>query len=347
MDLVNISASIRVDDGTRMGSVIDVIRLVNPNLSSSNAGHTLTKLGIDTGIRYDQLRINGKGKLTPVADARTLVEIVWSLPGKAARDFRRSSAQTVCRVLGGDLSLVQEIEARHHTLQQSEGGKALQDFLVEDEQQPSPKRIKGDLPVELQIATLEQKRTYIDMYLQEKQQTMDERMQERQLQLQRQKEEYAIEKRQRQVAFVEAGYNVLAHIGVSDARDKIMCSDLVRRVLQENTDTEIYSSDTTLVLAKAVPADDVTVPTPECDPVLRGGEISMHTVASNLKVRIPRGKEGQVGKAMKGLYAAKYGVNAASRIPKFNVPFNGQVYPENTYWQRDVELMEHAVRSVV
>eukprot|EP00953_Heterococcus_sp_UTEX-ZZ885_P014398 8164-Heterococcus_DN1.PRE.3 len=39
------------------------------------------------------------------------VEIVWALPGKAACEFRRSSAQTVCRN-GGDLSLIAEIEAR-------------------------------------------------------------------------------------------------------------------------------------------------------------------------------------------------------------------------------------------
>eukprot|EP00953_Heterococcus_sp_UTEX-ZZ885_P014336 8139-Heterococcus_DN1.PRE.1 len=117
MDLTSITSSIRVDHDTKKGSVIDVIRLVNPNLTSSNAGNTLTKLSSDMGIQYTQLRINGKGKLTPVADARELVEVVWALPGKAARDFRRASAQTVCRVLGGDLRLVEEIELRHHTMQ--------------------------------------------------------------------------------------------------------------------------------------------------------------------------------------------------------------------------------------
>jgi hypothetical protein len=54
------------------------------------------------------------------------------LPGKAARAFRRESARTVCRVLGGDPSLVQEIERRHHTLQETEGGRSTQDFLVPD-----------------------------------------------------------------------------------------------------------------------------------------------------------------------------------------------------------------------
>ena len=71
MDLANITANIRVDADSRKGSVIDVVRLVNPNLTSSNAGNTLTMLSADLGIQYTQLWINGKGKPTPVADART------------------------------------------------------------------------------------------------------------------------------------------------------------------------------------------------------------------------------------------------------------------------------------
>jgi hypothetical protein len=44
MDLANITANIRVDADSRKGSVIDVVRLVNPNLTTSNAGNTLTYL---------------------------------------------------------------------------------------------------------------------------------------------------------------------------------------------------------------------------------------------------------------------------------------------------------------
>jgi hypothetical protein len=64
-----------------------------------------------------------------VADARTLIEIVWDLPGRAATEFRRKSATTVCRVLGGDVSLVEEIEARHAALQETTEGRATQHFL--------------------------------------------------------------------------------------------------------------------------------------------------------------------------------------------------------------------------
>ncbi|CAM9114161.1 unnamed protein product [Ectocarpus sp. 8 AP-2014] len=63
-----------------------------------------------------KIRINGRGQLTPVADAKTLVEIVFLLPGKMARDFRRKSAAKVCRLLGGDSSLISEIEERRTSL---------------------------------------------------------------------------------------------------------------------------------------------------------------------------------------------------------------------------------------
>ena len=46
-----------------------------------------------------QLRINNQSKETPFADAATLVEIAWLLPGKAATQFRRKGAETVCRML--------------------------------------------------------------------------------------------------------------------------------------------------------------------------------------------------------------------------------------------------------
>ncbi len=55
----------------------------------------------------------GPGRPTDCADTATLVEIAWLCPGKAAKEFRRQGAVTLCRALGGDLTLVDEIERRH------------------------------------------------------------------------------------------------------------------------------------------------------------------------------------------------------------------------------------------
>lgn len=112
---------IRIDKKTNMASVLDVIRMIT-NCASSDAKKTLTRLDAALGTKFGasgpQLRINGSGRATLVANAQTLVQIIWELPGKAARDFRRSSAHYICRLLGSDLSLAREIEERHSTVAQ-------------------------------------------------------------------------------------------------------------------------------------------------------------------------------------------------------------------------------------
>jgi hypothetical protein len=320
MDLANITASIRVDADTKKGSVIDVIRLVNPKLSSSNAGNTWAKLAsAELGIRYTQVRINGKGKLTPVADARALMEIVWVLPGKAARDVRRASAQTVCRMLGGDLALVQEIEHRHHTWQESEEGRAAQDFLV-----PAVKRRKVSGPLELEGATASQRQLSVDAWLAKQQ---DEIVHQR-------------------VLTLKSALELMQMLGGVDDRDKIEFRDRIRLALRPPAASP-HSSDTLSTLTVAAPVVDpgVTVPTPDCDDRVRGCEISIPLVASELSI-VVGDKAGQVGKRMKFLYGARYGAHAAQNLPKRKTLFRGKPVLENTYYTRDKDLLIQAVQDI-
>jgi hypothetical protein len=323
MDLANIIASIRVDDITKKGSVIDVVRLVNPNLTSSNASNTLTKLTSDMGVQYTQLKINGKGRPTPVADARTLVEIVWALPGKAARDFRRSSAQTVCRVLGGDLRLVAEIESRHHTLQQSEAGQAAQEVLLQKDDERAVKRSKVTGPAELENATISQRQLFVDAWLAKQQ---DEVVQQR-------------------VSTLTSAVNLMQMLGGVDDRDKIEFKDRIRLALRP---ASAAGSHTTSTLAVAAPMVDpgVCVPTPECADMVRGCEISIPLIASELSV-VVGDKAGQVGKRMKALYGTRYGVHAAQNIPKRQTLFRGKPAMENAYYMRDRDLLIQAVQDIV
>ena len=59
------------------------------------------------------MQINGVGKATPVADAATLIQIVWILPGRTASEFRRQCADLICRILGGDRQVAAAIEKQH------------------------------------------------------------------------------------------------------------------------------------------------------------------------------------------------------------------------------------------
>lgn len=62
---------------------------------------------------------DGQGQRdTPVTDAKGMVAIINRLPGKRAAQFRMKSADLVVRFLGGDQSLIDEIQ-RNSELQEA------------------------------------------------------------------------------------------------------------------------------------------------------------------------------------------------------------------------------------
>ena len=55
-------------------------------------------------------KFRGQGqKRTDVADLRGAVELTFLLPGRHAARVRRQAAELLCRYLGGDLALVDEV----------------------------------------------------------------------------------------------------------------------------------------------------------------------------------------------------------------------------------------------
>ena len=108
---------IRYDPLTKQGSVLDVIQLVT-GCSQNNAPVVYSRLCNqfhELTAKCSMLKFTtGRGQRpTPVAHLCTLVEIAWLCPGKNAKEFRRTGATTLCRALGGDLSLVDDIQRRH------------------------------------------------------------------------------------------------------------------------------------------------------------------------------------------------------------------------------------------
>jgi hypothetical protein len=116
--------AVRIDQETKQASVIDTIRGFT-GLGSNHAGQMFGRLGREYVERCPNIKINGIGRLTPVAPAHVLVEIIWALPNKAAKEFRRESAVYICRLLGADQSLIQEVELRGATTPQ-----AFKEFFV-------------------------------------------------------------------------------------------------------------------------------------------------------------------------------------------------------------------------
>jgi len=109
-------ARIRYDPDSKMGSVLDVIALIT-GTDQKTASTTFKRIvetypNVSAGCGIHQFSGRGQ-RATPVAHLSTLLEIAWLCPGKHAMEFRRTGAVTMCRALGGDLSLVEQIKERH------------------------------------------------------------------------------------------------------------------------------------------------------------------------------------------------------------------------------------------
>lgn len=150
---VNIIGDVRFDDASGNISVLDVVRIML-GCTSSVATTVLRRIfkvddcvpSIETRIR--SIRINQKGKFTPAADLKTVVEVIWKVPGRASAKFRRKSAETICRVMGGDLDLVRDIEQNHLAWSSTDGGEVIQRALlkpVEYRQEETSHRVKESI----------------------------------------------------------------------------------------------------------------------------------------------------------------------------------------------------------
>ena len=93
-------------------SVIDVISLVTGHNQQQAATTTqrLLEAYPEVSTSVTHFRFSGRGQRdTPVSDVYGICDLVMVLPGKAAGRVRRQAANVLCRYLGGDLSMVDEI----------------------------------------------------------------------------------------------------------------------------------------------------------------------------------------------------------------------------------------------
>ena len=60
-------------------------------------------------VKFPDSRGRKGQKDTPVANVRGIIEIIMLLPGRQATSVRWQASELLCRWLGGDLSLVEEV----------------------------------------------------------------------------------------------------------------------------------------------------------------------------------------------------------------------------------------------
>lgn len=90
------NANIRVDEETQKASVIDVVRLITGQ-KSGHASQVFDRLCNELVSQCDKLRINGKGRPTPVCDSETMKKIIWNLPGNKAVRFKNEMINRLAR----------------------------------------------------------------------------------------------------------------------------------------------------------------------------------------------------------------------------------------------------------
>ena len=320
------ASTIRVDKDTKTGSAIDTVRMVL-KCSSGTASTYLSGLfsaSPELNNHICHIRMNGKGKITPVADAKTLIEIIWLLPGKKAREFRHKSSEKVCRLLGGDLSLVSEIEARHATLQSTEEGRATQAFLLNGREEEAVETFEGMPPAFKHIDAKDRG-------------DMAKRLVEQQLQ-----QSTVALKRQRVDNLIES-YKSLQGIGVHlDGRTLIELRDSVTILSRQ----DVVINDAVAVATPLL--QDSSTPTHELDAAQRGKETGIVVVSSKIGVRVPQHLSGKVGKLMRQLYIKKYALPANwNAFVKRQTLFNGRPVLEDCHFERDEDIIEQAIRKVM
>lgn len=345
------NATIRVDTATQKASVIDVVKMVlqcNPSAAYSYYSRLLQENSeneVGTGVGTDnsnlsqlceKIRIDGKGKLTPVADAKTLVEIVFLLPGKMARDFRRKSAAKVCRLLGGDMTLVSEIEERRTLLESTEEGRATQAFLLGGTSSESSHKTEidayNDMAAGFRFLDTSERQVVAKEVVQ---QALEQQRQE----IEREKQ--ALKRQKFDDLFVR--YKSLVDIGVElDDRTKIEMRDNVSISTKRDIAGEKKQEPGTELCA--IP--DATTPTHTLGAGQRGDETGIVVVANKMGVRVPTSMSGPVGKLMKALYKKKYNLPADwNDFPKRQTLYHGRPIHENNYFERDEDIIEEAIRA--
>ncbi|CAN0423497.1 unnamed protein product [Scytosiphon promiscuus] len=273
-----------------------------------------------------------------------MVEIIWMLPAGAAKEFRRQSALTITRVLGGDVTLCDEIEQRCALLQSTQEGRDYQSFVLD---QGPAKKQRVDEPSWFEHGTVEERRAYISM---EASRSMV--LVRKDIVLAR--KDIVLE----EIDMYKTCKEELQSVNRFDERDEIEFADRIKDVQRRaaRADTLVTAAPidvSATLLAVAAPVQDTTidpatgllVATPMCAANVRGRETSIPNEAAKLGIAVGE-KAGQVGKVIKRMYTGRYGQQAGRNIPKRQTTFRGKPFQENTYYNRDSDLIQSAIRIV-
>lgn len=106
-------------DGVKHASILNVIQAVTNSPNAKITWMRLKETDPDLAHTYKNFKFPGPGVETPVADANTMMRIIFKLPGNKAAKFREGSAEAFLHFLNPTPEFIQDMELRMAMLQES------------------------------------------------------------------------------------------------------------------------------------------------------------------------------------------------------------------------------------
>ncbi|CAN0541997.1 unnamed protein product, partial [Ectocarpus sp. 8 AP-2014] len=221
---------------------------------------------------------------------------------------------------------------RHNSLQSTEEGRATQSFLLDGREEVEAIDSFEGMPSGFKYLSEADRARFAKEMIAQKLKVGEQQLQESKVALKRKRVDDLIQ-----------SYKSLQDIGVNlDGRTLIELRDNVTILTRQ----DVVVSD---VVPIATPLlQDSNTPTHELDAAQRGRETGIVVVSSKIGTRVPQHLCGKVGKLMRQLYIKKYRLSSNFKaFIKRETMFNGRPGLENTYYARDEDVIEQAIREVM
>ncbi len=274
------------------------------------------------------LKFPGKGqKETPCMTIRGLQRLLMILGGKVASEFREIVEGTFTRVMAGDTSLIEVINA--NAVSQEPVQQAFRQALAQEPVEPvldefclKRKREHEDRLFEIELAERTIKLEREQLQLEDKKLQLENGK----LQLENGKLDLQERKLQHESKLIEhvttsmGSINALKDWANVDERTKLQAEDHIKNVLFNK-----------LATAGTDAAHNETAP------------LNVSILAKELGFKCSDGDVQRIGREMAKQYRETYGCNP----PKHKQFVNGNYIPVNSYMERDRSVMERVIRDVM
>ena len=321
------SVKFRIDHDKKMASVIDLICIVTGK-TNRHSSECFNNLNPELTKDVVKMQFKGKGHVTPFADASTLVNIIWELPGKAAKAFRRQCAHLVCRYLGGDRTLLNEIEMKYDRVSEAD-----KEFLTHNVERPilperSAEENAGVLKRKIDDIAIEKER----MELEERRQALLQRKQQGEIEFLERRQrlkngEIDLKQRERECKEKEIQFNVrMKEMIPNDAEIVAACDDRIKQMMVHGQQLLEYSG------SGEGPATTEGKFLPDLSEIVR-------RVSGK---RVKTKELSAIGRVVSKAYYDEHGKYTPHKTQRY---CNGANVSVNAYLKEDADLVYGAVRS--